>query len=126
MKATKQHIVDGIAAYIREEMLPKMEKEKAMQIMLTVAVNAVKANDKLIDAVFANEYVQAFLQDDGTGRYEIGGLLDTIRAAVDQYGEFPLTIPPVPLIAPAGGSIKLNAQDVDAIRRRIESAEANA
>ena len=126
MRATKQHIVDGIAAYIREEMLPKMEKEKAMQIMLSVAVNAVKANDKLINDVFENEWVQAFLQDDGTGMYEIGGLLDTIRAAVDQYGELSLTLPPVPLIAPMGGSIKLIAQDVDAIRRKIENAEANA
>ena len=126
MRATKQHIVDGIAAYIRDEMLPKMDKEKAMQIMLTVAVNAVKANDKLINAVFENEYIKALLQDDETGRYDIGGLLDTIRAAVDQYGDFPLTLPPVPLIAPMGGSIKLNAQDVDAIRRKIESAEENA
>lgn len=120
MKVTKSQIVDGLAAYIREELLPKMGQTKGLQVMLNVAINAVKANDQLLAAVFGNQYIRALIQDDGAGNYEIGELMNNLRASVEEFGGLPITVPSIPLILPTGSTITLFAADVDAIRRRIE------
>lgn len=122
MRVTKSQIVNGITAYIRDDVLPKMEDDRALQIVFSVAVNAVRANDKLIDRLFDNELVKALVDDDGSGRYEIGGLVDWIKSSIEEYGSFPIAIPPIPLISPREISIKLDASDIAAIRRRIEAS----
>lgn len=123
MRISKEQIINGIADYIRQEVLPRMSNDKAVQIVLSVGVNAVKANTKLVDAVFGHEIVKAMLQDDGSGMYEIGGMMDAIRDSVEQYGYFPITVPQIPLISPRVIEMKLTADDVDAMRERIENAE---
>ena len=69
--------------------------------------------------------IKAFLQDDGTGKYEIGPLMDSLKKSVEQYGDFPIAVPSIPLIAPDGGTITLNAADISAIQAKIEGLEAN-
>ena len=123
MSASKHQIVNGIAGYIHDEIIPKMGKDKALQISLSVAVNAVKANESMIDTVFENETVKAILEENGKGEYEITDLMDELRASVEKYGELPLEIPAIPLIAPHGATIRLDASDIAAIKRRIEAAE---
>ena len=77
------------------------------------------------DAIRANgnEIVKTMLQDDGSGMYEIEGLMDAIRDSIAQYGYFPITVPAIPLISPHTIDIKLTADDVAAMRRRIEDAD---
>ena len=120
MKYTKSQIVNGVAAYIKEELLPKMGQTKGLQVILSVAVNAVKANDRLIDYVASLPIVQALLQEDGEGGYEIDGLLNHLRAAVEEFGGLPLEVPAVKFIAPTGCVITLHASDIDYIRKKIE------
>lgn len=122
MRATKSQIVSGVTDYIKNEILPKMDGQKAWQIMATVAVNAAAANSRLIDTVFANEFVKAALADDGSGAYDVSGVADALKSAMDQYGTFPLHLPPIPLISPGEITLTLSAADVDAIMRRIENA----
>ena len=119
MKATKQQIVNGAAEYIRDAIIPHMGGDRAMQIMASVALNAVKANDKLADKVFEHELIKTLLEDDGSGRYEIGKLLDQLKASIEQYGALPIEIPKIPLISKDGSTITLNAADIDAIRQKI-------
>ena len=126
MRATKNQIVNGIVSYIQQEVLPRMEDDRALQIVFSVAAHAVKANDKLIDAIFDNGIVKALLDDDGSGKYDISGIMDSVRESVEQYGSFPVTVPPIPLISPREITIKLNAADISAIRRKIEAAEGDA
>ena len=99
-----------------------MQDDKALQIAFSVAVNAVKANDKLIDKIFDSDVVKALLDDDGSGHYDVGNLMDWIRSSTEEYGGFPISIPPIPLISPREITIKLGPQDISAIRRRIEAS----
>lgn len=122
MRVTKIQIVHGAADYLREEVLPKMADNRAMQILLTIGANAALANSKAVDAVFNNNLVRAFLEDDGTGTYDIGAVADALRSAVEQYGSFPVQIPAIPFLSPNTITLNLGASDVDAIRRRIENA----
>lgn len=122
MRVTKAQIVNGISAYIREEVLPKMEDDRALKILFSVAVNAIKANDKLIDRWIENDIVKALIDDDGSGRYDIDRLMSWIRASVEEYGAFPVIVPPIPMISPREITLRLGPSDIIAIQRQIETA----
>ena len=122
MRVSRNQIADGITNYIKNDILPKMENDKAVQIIGTIAINAAAANGRLVDAVFSNDIIRALLDDDGSGTYDITGLADSMRDAIAQYGSFPVKIPAVPLLSPREITLKLDAEDIDAMRRRIESA----
>ena len=120
MRVSKVQIVRGLTDYIQSEILPKMGDDRAIQIIASIAVNAALSNNKLIDAILSNDIVRAMLQDDGSGTYEVGGVVDSMREAVEQYGSFPLRVPAIPLISPHEITLMLSAGDVEEIRKRIE------
>ena len=120
MRVTKNQIIQGVTDYLKSDILPKMGEERALQIIVTVVANAVAANQKLADALFQNDMIRALLEDDGTGTYEIGGIADAMRDAINQFGAFPLTVPVIPVLAPREITLKLSGADVESMRRRIE------
>jgi len=99
-----------------------MEEDRALKIVFSVAVNAVKANGKLIDKWLDNDIIRALIDNDGSGTYNIESLMDWIGMSVEEYGAFPVTVPPIPLISPREITLKLNATDIAAIQRQIETA----
>lgn len=120
MRVTREQIVRGMTGYIKDEILPKMAGDKAMQIIASIAVGAAMNNDRLLDSVFDNEMVMALLDDDGTGTFDISGLMSAVHDAVVQYGGFPMSIPSIPFISPNEMTLKITAEDIEAMRRRIE------
>ena len=124
MRVTRSQIINGLTGYIQQEILPKMEDDRALKILFSVAVNAIKANDKLIDKYLSNDIVKALIDDDGSGNYDVERLMDWIRASVEEYGAFPVSVPPIPLISPREITIKLTPSDIVAIQRHIETAGA--
>ena len=121
MRVSRTQIVDGVADYIKRDILPKMADDRAVQIIFTIAVNAAMANDRLVDSVFDNEIVRSMLEDDGSGTYEIGGIVDAMRSAINEFGAFPVSIPAIPLVSPREITLTLNGEDIEAIKRRIEN-----
>ena len=91
-----------------------------MQIIVSVGANAIAANHKLVDALFGHQIVQALLDDDGSGTYDLSGLTDAMAKSIREYGSFPLKIPAIPIISPAEFTLSLSADDVAAMRSRIE------
>lgn len=122
MRVSRTQIVKGVSDYIQNDILPKMDNDRAVQIIMSIAVNAVAANNKLVDSLFANDVVRSMLDDDGSGTYEIAGVADAMRKAIDQYGSFPVNIPAIPLVSPHEITLRLNADDIEAMKHRIESA----
>lgn len=120
MRVTKAQIVHGITEYIQSDILPQMVGARSMQIIVSIGVNAIASNNKLVDEVFRNQIVLAMLDDDGSGTYELGGLVDAMTKSIRQYGNFPVQVPAIPLISPAGFTLTLTAEDIDAMRRKIE------
>lgn len=122
MRVTRSQIIHGIVDYAQSDIIPKMGNGRALQILASVGANTVAANNKLVDAIFENQMVRAILDDDGSGTYEISGLVDAMSKAIQQFGNFPVQVPAIPLIAPAGMTLTLSADDVAAMRSRIETA----
>ena len=124
MRVTRNQIVNGLVAYIQQEIMPKMDDDRALKILFSVAVNAIKANDKLIDKYLSNDIVRALIDDDGIGNYDIERLMDWIRTSVEEYGAFPVIVPPIPLVSPREITLRLGPSDIVAIQRHIETAGA--
>ena len=122
MRVTKNQIVNGLVSYIQQEIMPKMDDDRALKILFSVAVNAIKANDKLIDKYLSNDIVKALIDDDGSGNYDIERLMDWIRTSVEEYGAFPVIVPPIPLVSPREITLRLGPSDIIAIQRQIENA----
>ena len=122
MRVSKNQIVNGLTSFIQQEIIPKMENDQALRILLSVAVNAIKANGKLIDKWLDNDIVRALIDDDGSGDYDVERLMTLIRSSVEEYGSFPVAIPPIPLISPREITLKLGPADIAAIQRHIETA----
>lgn len=122
MRVSRTQIVKGVSDYVQSDILPKMADDRAIQIVLSIAVNAVMANNKLVDSIFDNSIVRSMLDDDGGGTYDITGVADAMKKAVDQYGSFPVNIPAIPLVSPHEITLRLDANDIDSIRRRIEGS----
>jgi hypothetical protein len=120
MRVSRNQIIKGVADYIKNDLIPTMQNDRAVQIIFTIAINAAIANSKLTDSIFDNEIVRAMLDDDGSGTYEISGIVDSMQAAIQQYGSFPVQIPAIPLVSPREITVKLTADDVSAMRRKIE------
>ena len=122
MRVTRPQIINGITAYIQQELLPKMDDDRALKILFSVAVNAIKANGKIVDKWLDNDIIRALMDDDGSGSYDIDRLMDWIRMSIEEYGAFPVSIPPIPLISPREITLKLSSSDVASIKRQIETA----
>ena len=122
MRVSKNQIINGIVSYIQQEIMPKMDDDRALKILFSVAVNAAKANEKLIDKWLSNDIVRALIDDDGSGTYDVENLMDWVKTSVDDYGAFPICVPPIPLISPREITLRLGVSDLDAIQRRIETA----
>ena len=122
MRVTRNQIVNGLVAYIQQEIMPKMDDDRALKILFSVAVNAIKANDKLIDKYLSNDIVRALIDDDGSGNYDVERLMDWVRTSVEEYGAFPMIVPPIPLVSPREITLRLGPSDIIAIQRQIENA----
>ena len=122
MRVTRNQIVNGITAFISEEILPKMGEDRALKIVLSVFINAIKANGKIVDKWMDSDILRTLIDDDGSGSYDIERLMDWIKASVEEYGAFPVSIPPIPLISPREITLKLGPSDIDAIQMHIETA----
>ena len=122
MRVTKSQIVHGIADYVQSEIIPKMGNGRALQILASVGANTIAANNKLVDAIFENQMVRGFLDEDGSGTYDISGLMDAMSKAIQQFGSFPVQVPAIPFISPAVTTLNLSADDVAAIKSSIDNA----
>ena len=119
MRVTKDQIVNGVVTFIETEVIPQIS-DRSTQFVMGVAVNAVKANKKLVDSIFANQLVKIVLDESADGTYELDNLLVSINDSIRQYGPVPVEIPSIPLISPAGSTLKFSESDIAEMKRRIE------
>ena len=118
MKVTKDQMVNGIVSYIDSDVIPQIG-DKATQIMASIAVKAVKANNKLVDAIFGNQTVKSLLNETD-GMYEIDDIFRYIEESIQEFGPFPVIIPSIPLISPDEKTLSFNSEDIQQMKRKIE------
>ena len=119
MRVTKQQIINGIVSFIESEVIPQVD-DRSTKIIASVAIKSIQANTRLQDMVFANPVIKAFLVENESETYEIDELFRVLTESIDQYGSFPIEIPPIPLISPSVKTLSFDESDIAEIKRRIE------
>lgn len=120
MRVTKEQLIKGTIEYIGEDVIPQITDDKALQILLDIMVNSVKANSKLADPIFENNTVKTFLKCNDDGTYDLEGSFNIISSSVKKYGPFPVVIPPIKYVSPKEKELSFTESDIAELKRRIE------
>lgn len=123
MRVSKAQLVSGIMNYVENEVIPQVE-DKPTQIIASIAVKSIKANQTLVDKIFDSQMVKTLLDENENG-YEIEGLFGAIGDSIREYGAFPITIPPIPILSPVEKTLTFSESDVSEMKRRIERSAVN-
>ena len=120
MRVQINQIVDGIVSFAETEIIPSMGEDRAGQFLVSVGVNALRANPKLLEGFLHKGIVKTLLDASDDGTYELDGLFRAVTDSLDKYGAYPIVIPAIPLIAPAERTLRFNSSDVEKLKRQIE------
>ena len=118
MKVTKDQMINGIVSYIDSDVIPQIG-DKSTQIIASIAVKAIKANNKLVNDIFANPTVKSLLNETD-GEYEIDDIFRYVEESIKEFGPFPVIVPSIPLISPDEKTLSFNADDIQQMKRKIE------
>lgn len=114
---TKQQMVNGLIRFIEDEVIAKVD-DRPVRIMLAVAVNALRSNPSMIDAVLNNDIISTAMPSND-GMYDIVPITQILKETLIKYGEFPITIPPIKFISPTEKVLKFSADDVAKLEKYI-------
>lgn len=122
MNVTKQQIVNGTMKYINEEVINKIT-DRPLKIALAVGISMIDKKPEIINAFFDDDdddKVTKILNKKDDGTYDIGEITEAIENTLAQYGDFPLTIPPIRFISPTEKILNFSAFDIRKLREYIE------
>lgn len=119
MRVTKEQIVKGIAAFADTDVIPKIE-DRSTKIIVDIAVQYIKSNKKLADALLGNSIISMMLDQDEDGTFEIETMFESISESLKKYGPFPMTIPEIPIIHPEVSYLKFSEADIEELKKKIE------
>lgn len=123
---TKHNIINGIIKFVENDMA-KASGATASKLIVLLAKNVLKKNEKIVDSFIDNPIVKILLPEID-GKYDIKNIIDVIKDTANEVGCISLSIPKVPFLLPNGDEIKLNSEDIDTISKYIneEAAKENA
>lgn len=120
MHVEKQKIVDGIIKYIEKDVMPEISSDRGFQVVISIGISAVKANNKLLDKLFENDVFKSLANyDDENKTYDIDLLYNIAKDSISKCGYFPVKIPAINFISPNEKELKFSAADVDRLKSYI-------
>ncbi len=125
MRVDKNKLIAGFTTFIETEVIAKMTDDKAAQVVLSVAVKAIRVNPAIADKILGNGIVRMVLgyeDQDGKESYDIDSMASMISESISKYGYFPVVLPAVPFISPREKELKFGPADVDRLKRYIKEA----
>lgn len=102
---TKQQIVNGLIAYIRQHIVPSTSDGLTKRMMAGVA-DVLQMKPHLIDKLSILQYLE-----DENGMYDLDVLEQLLVKNINEYGNIPVTL--------LGGTYTFNESDVIVLKRTI-------
>lgn len=120
MHVEKHKIIDGIIKYIEKDVMPEISSDRGFQVVVSIGISAVKANNKLLDKLFENDVFKSLANyDDENKTYDIDLLYNIAKDSISKCGYFPVKIPAINFISPNEKELKFSAADVDRLKSYI-------
>ena len=122
MQVKKEKIINGIIEYIEKEIIPEIESDRGFQIIIMIAVNAIKNNNSLLNEVFNNNVFKSLSKyDKENDTYDIDELYTILKDSVSKCGYFPVKIPAISFISPTEKELKFTVSDINKLKDYIET-----
>lgn len=107
---SKTQLTNGIANYIKAEIIPHTPDAGTKAMMGLLATTLVR-NPNLVDIALSNPIVSAMIPHDGD-MWDVQGIADSLGESIREYGNLRVTIPKIPLLVPNEQVMSFSADDV--------------
>lgn len=121
MQVTKKHIIDGVARFINDTLIPETY-DGQLRFVLSMMKDTIKKKPETVDAFLENPVISSSITEDD-GMYEIGHFVDTMRSILEECECYPITVPEVPLFSPQRKVMKITASDFETLVNDIKGEE---
>ena len=121
MQVTKKHIIDGVARFINDTLIPETY-DGQLRFVLSMMKDTIKKKPETVDAFLENPVISSSITEDD-GMYEIGHFVDTMRSILEECECYPITVPEVPLFSPQRKVMKITASDLETLVNDIKGEE---
>lgn len=113
MEVSKGQMISGIIRFMRSDVIAKIP-DKPFRMTLSAMVNLVEVKPEAADFIFENPILKS-----ETGMYDIELIEKVILKTIEEYGDFPITIPAIKFISPTEKELRFSADDVKKLKEYI-------
>lgn len=118
MNVTKNQILSGVIRYAKEEVINKIP-DKPIKMAIAVAVSMLETNPNIADKFFDDTTISAILGKKDDGTYDISQITTVVESTLNEYGDFPIKIPPIKFISPTEKELNFSGRDIKTLREYI-------
>lgn len=115
MEVSKGQLISGVVRYVKSDVLAKIP-DKPFRMTLSAMVNLIEVRPEAADVIFNNPLLKS-----ENGMYDIDLLEQIMVRTIEEYGDFPITIPAIKFISPTEKELRFTAEDVRKLKSSIES-----
>lgn len=115
MEVTKGQMISGILRFAKADVITKIP-DKPFRMTLSALVNLIEVKPEAADFIFESSFLKS-----ENGMYDIDLLEQVITKTIDEYGDFPVTIPAIKFISPTEKELRFTSEDVRKLKGYIES-----
>lgn len=117
MNVSKAQIINGIVKYAKAEIINKIT-DKPLKMLLATGVSMLEVNSSIADSIFDNDFISKILSENG-GMCDIDSAIDVIEKTMNEYGDFPVTIPAIKFISPVEKQLTFTVNDIRKLKEYI-------
>ena len=117
MNVTKSQIINGFIKYAKAEIINKII-DKPLRMILAAGISALEVNPLIADSIFENSFI-AKVFNEQAGYYNLDSIFEIIEKTIDEYGDFPITIPAIKFISPTEKELSFNSRDIHKLKAYI-------
>ena len=123
-KINTEQLLSGFIKYIGAEVIPNIEDtftKLALKTFTITTANKAPAYIKALEAMISKPFAADLLKVED-GCFEIEGIIDAVRQAVNECGELTIKIPPVKFISPQEKTLRFSASDISSLKQYLTNA----
>ena len=115
MEVTKGQMINGVIRFMKSDVIAKIP-DKPFRMTLSALVNLIEVKPEVADTIFETPFLKS-----QTGMYDIDLLENIVTKTIDEYGDFPITVPAIKFISPTEKELRFTSEDVRKLKSYIES-----
>lgn len=107
-------MINGVVRFMKSDVISKIP-DKPFRMTLSAIVNLIEVKPEAADIIFESPFLKS-----ENGMYDVDLLEQIVTRTIDEYGDFPITIPAIKFISPTEKELRFTSDDVRKLKSYIE------